>query len=337
MVLRDSYLETPAARKDCAELTMDGTYYGTHYTAPYKRDNNGAPIPHTRVDWLTQTPVNAITCPEAGYRGGTDPHHRGHGWNWCALNNRRALVLAYVIHVNNASEKALSGPRLLELYGSAIVPRLRPKRLGLLSADGGFDSPEVREGSRLLGLIPNIPVVSGGAKTESAKRNMAKQQATHVEIDGHPGLYADGLRELYCACGEMTTQNRSFLHPDGFAVIRTEWGCPLHGTCTATNGDWRVSSDGKRLVKRRRFDSPSARLDELFGNPFTQTYPLSKVFAGKRFGKHEGFHSQLHTRFGLLKEKTWFRAFDQAHQEAALTVMITWILAGIHDAALDRS
>jgi hypothetical protein len=52
------------------------------------------------------------------------------------------------------------------------------------------------------------------------------------------------------------------------------------------------------------------------GNPLTYEDPLSKQYGSARFGHNEGLHGTLVTRFGLLKEKAWYR--DRRHAERDL-------------------
>ena len=54
------------------------------------------------------------------------------------------------------------------------------------------------------------------------------------------------------------------------------------------------------------------------GNPMTFHDPLAKEYGQRRFWHNEGFHGTLATRFGLIKDKRWFRRQVQVKTEFAI-------------------
>lgn len=57
------------------------------------------------------------------------------------------------------------------------------------------------------------------------------------------------------------------------------------------------------------------KIDWRVGNPLTFHDPLSAKYGSARFGQNEGFHGALVTRFGMLKEKAWYRSKTQAERD----------------------
>ena len=57
------------------------------------------------------------------------------------------------------------------------------------------------------------------------------------------------------------------------------------------------------------------RADWRMGNPLTFHDPVSATYGSARFGHNEGFHGQMVTRVGLLKEKAWYRDRREAERD----------------------
>jgi hypothetical protein len=66
------------------------------------------------------------------------------------------------------------------------------------------------------------------------------------------------------------------------------------------------------------------------GNPLTFHDPLSAKYGSARFGQNEGFHGAMVTRFGLLKEKAWYRDRRQAERDLFL------IFSAMHSLAKEQ-
>jgi hypothetical protein len=62
-------------------------------------------------------------------------------------------------------------------------------------------------------------------------------------------------------------------------------------------------------------DGEEHEIDWRVGNPLTFDDLVSKRYGKARYGHREGFHGTLVTRFGLLKEKAWYRDRRQAERD----------------------
>jgi len=100
---------------------------------------------------------------------------------------------------------------------------------------------------------------------------------------------------------------------DGEAVPRLEGSCPNCGSITLTAGEWRTFNSSKAVAKAN--SGEEGNIDWRIGNPLTFNDLLSETYGSARFGHNEGFHGALVTRFGLLKEKAWYRDRRQAERD----------------------
>ena len=300
------HLQVPEFQEEVRELNLDGTAVKTHYTAPIIDPTNGQTVNDARV-----------TAPEAGYVPySAGPDKSGHGWSAVHIVTATGLPLARALGPMNASERELAA-EAVEKYAEHVAPRLPREGLSVLSADGAFAQQELRKRLRELGIVENIHLVSHGDEPRS-RANAAKNNAKRIPIAGYPNWFTNGHRELKCACGAGHTYRRFGKDRHGRAVVRVEGSCkPRCGSITITSGDWRLAQNPTRWV---RIDpsNPNERPDYYMGNSLTFNDPLAAEHGRRRFGHNEGFHGTLATRFGLIKDKRWFRRQAQVRTEFAI-------------------
>jgi hypothetical protein len=63
------------------------------------------------------------------------------------------------------------------------------------------------------------------------------------------------------------------------------------------------------------------------GNPLTFNDPIAQEYGRRRFGHNEGFHGALQSRFGLIKDKRWFRRPDEARIATSMVFIAMHLLA----------
>ncbi len=311
--LLEEHLACPELQEEALILNMDGTKIETHYTAPI-------------IDRATKTCINdsRVTAPEAGYvpySAGRDKS--GHGWNLVSITSQTGIPLAWTVVPLHASERDV-GVAVVRELADRVTPRV-PRQLSVLSADGGFNKQELRAELRRLGIVENIHLVSHGDEPVS-RANAANNNAKRVPIEGYKDWFANGHRELVCACGAGTMIKRLSLDRHGKAVVRTEGTCRKCGSITITSGDWRKAQNPDRWV-RINPQNPREKPDLLMGNPLTFNDPNASEYGRRRFGHHEGFHGALVSRFGLIKDKRWFRRIDEARIATAMTFCVMHVVA----------
>lgn len=313
--LLTEHLADPELQEEARILNLDGTKIQTHYTAPI-------------IDPKTKETINdaRVTAPEAGYvphRAG--PDKSGHGWNLVSITSTTGVPLAWKVVPLNVSEKKVSIELVRDDFAKRVKPHLKRDKLSVLSADGAFAKQELRAELRCLGIVENIHVVSHGEMEES-KANAAKNAAKRIPIQGYKTWFTNGHRELVCACGAGTTIRRLSLDRDGKAVARNEGTCKNCGSITITSGDWRKAKNPDRWMRinpQNQHEKP----DLLMGNPLTFNDRVAAEYGRRRFGHHEGFHGALVSRFGLIKDKRWFRRLDEAKIATAITFCVMHVAA----------
>ncbi len=159
-----------------------------------------------------------------------------------------------------------------------------------------------------------------------SRANAAANNAKRIPIEGYKNWFTNGHRELVCACGAGTMIKRLSLDRHGKAVVRTEDTCRQCGSITITSGDWRKAQNPDRWL-RINPQNPREKPDLLMGNPLTFNDPNASEYGRRRFGHHEGFHGALASRFGLIKDKRWFRRLDEAKVATAMTFCVMHVVA----------
>jgi len=312
--LLDEHLASPELQEEARILNLDGTTIKTHYTAPI-------------IDPKTKRTVNDanVTAPEAGYVPPTaSPDHSGHGWNLVSVTSTTGIPLAWKIVPLNASEMDTAIDLIRDEFEPRVASRVG-RALTVLSADGGFAKQELRAELRRLGIVENIHLVSHSDEPGS-RANASKNNGKRLLIEGYKNWFANGHRELICACGAGTSIKRLSLDRNGKAVVRTEGACRKCGSITITSGDWRKAQNPDRWV-RINPQNPREKPDLLMGNPLTFNDPLAGEYGRRRFGHNEGFHGALVSRFGLIKDKRWFRRLDEAKIATAMTFCVMHVVA----------
>lgn len=308
------HLEFDALKEEARELNVDGTSVNTHYTGPIIDPTDGRVVNDRR-----------ITAPDAGYVPWTaGPDKSGHGW--CALNlvTATGIPLVRIVAPINTPEPDLA-LQALERFRERVLPHVANDGLTVLSGDGAFSAPDLRAAVRKLGIVENIHHASHG-DSPATRKNVATRDAERIPITGYKDWFANGHRELKCACGQGTTFRRFARDRQGHVVTRVEGTCENCGSITITSGDWRRARNPRRWVRidpRNQNEKP----DYSMGNPLTYHDPVSREYGRRRFGHNEGFHGALQTRFGLIKDKRWFRRQVQVETEFAIAGCVMHVVA----------
>ncbi|MEJ7567449.1 MAG: hypothetical protein WKF41_04205 [Gaiellaceae bacterium] len=309
------HLEFPEFQEECLTLYGDGSPMLTHYTAPIFDPKSGKIVNAKKV-----------TAPEAGYAGyERGPDKCGDGWNLLALVTRTSLPTAYELPKIHDSERVEFVP-LVNLFATKVRPMLDPERVGIITTDGAFHSPLGREAVRDAGYVENIHLCSH-ADTEETNRRAEAMSGRRIPIDGYPGWFANDHREVICAHGRRAAKVIEPPKRNGRPVVRVEGSC-LDG-CTRSisieSGTWRRAQNPTQFVRCAPHE-PADRRDWALGNGLTFNDPEASSHGKMRFGRNEGFHGAMASRYKLL-EKRWFRRRGQVRIEVAMVFSIVHVIA----------
>lgn len=300
--LRAEHLTDPDLQAESSVINVDGSTLLTHYTCPAKAGGDIGPY-------------NArVTCPDGGFvssRKAPDDK-RGHGWTLLMYSSASGVPLAWRLVPLNASEKDTALDLLREEFAREVAPFLRG-RLNVVVGDGAFHKPQLRAEFRKYGIVENIHLVSHAG---TSRGRAATFNAARYEIEGFPNWFANGHREITCRCGRGVAKKVS-VDEAGKAIVRVHGKCPKCGAITVTSGDWRYTTDN-RFVRCHPND-PADKRDWAFGNPLTFNDLAAAEYGKRRFGHNEGLHGTLSTRYGLIRNKRWFRRLAQAEIDTAMT------------------
>lgn len=224
----------------------------------------------------------------------------GHGYNVVNVVDSVGMPLGFTAgKINTPGERALAVELLRDL-DKALKNLPQDGKVRVLGADAGFTGYEVRNAIRDLGLLENIHTVSGSDEARSvehdARRQRNRRRIVHKST-GRETWLTDGHSNLFCECGQGDVQKRFHRTADGRLTPRLEGQCANCGPITVTSGDWKYT--GKKW--RHRSKHPGGNAELQMGNPLTFTNPMSKALAKRRFAVHEGVHSTLSNRFGVLQ------------------------------------
>jgi len=214
----------------------------------------------------------------------------------------------------NVSETR-SGELLLDRL--AATTNFRINKVGVLTADSAFSGPGIRTRAPKLGYVLNSQPVSHADRKVST-RHAARARNRWYDIEGFPNWRINAHNDVYCQHGHQANRRRAGLDSNGLAYCRVEGTCSDGcGNITMTSGDWRRAAGGKRYVKARpdEKDAVSWRA----GNPLTFDDPLSAEFGRARYGRNEGFHGVLQSRFRLIDTPKRYRSIHQADRDMLLT------------------
>lgn len=107
---------------------------------------------------------------------------------------------------------------------------------------------------------------------------------------------------------------------DGRVSVSVEGHCPTCGDIHITSGDWRRENNPDRYVMVNPKDHvDDQRPDYLFGNPLTHGDKRSEAYGKNRYAQGEGLHGTATTRFGLFKDRAFYRRVDQPRLDVLLT------------------
>lgn len=307
--LRDEHMETPELQDEARALAMDGSMIFVRRTAPIIRPETGEVVN-----------AESVTLPDGGFAPlGMGPDKSGHGWNLITLATISGLPLAYTVAKLPGDEKT-NGLALIEKqFIPKILPRL-PKQSGVLTCDGGFQSPRIRIAARRARLLENIHFSSHCFTSDEEAASVGKRNKRLYAIEGYPNWKANGHREVKCRCGRWCGKRINILG-NGSLSVRLEGKCPKCGSITLTSGDWRLAKHPDRFVRCM----PNERLEDrdwALGNPLTFNNPEAAAYGKVRFSRNEGFHSLLTKRFRLLEERRWLKNQTEARIDVALVFSI---------------
>lgn len=314
---RDLHLANfPEMRKEAEIAAIDGTSLLTHRTTPI-------------IDPKTGEVVNAdkVTCWDGGYVPASAGEHKsGNGWNLIPVTTSTGIPLAWSLPKLHESEPLQATLLVAEQFKDEVVPLLDPDRgIGVVTADGAFHSAPLRLALRSVGYVENIHHVSHADSPKSRKRASA-ERARRVPIENFPNWFADGHRQLVCACGKGLTFGRYDKLKDGRISVRVEGACFTCGSISITSGKWRLAQNPSRYVEVDP-SNPAEEPDYLFGNPLTYDSKLAAEYGKKRFAHCEGFYGTLANRWGLIKGKRWFETVHEARADVGIIFSIIHVLA----------
>ncbi len=307
-------------RRENEVLMADGSVKETNHVCPKKKD--GVVVNEYRKDWKTGDMVPAIFCPEGGFipNRGHNETHAGNGFNWVSVMNAGGTVLPgwSLIPLNDREPIEL----LRQAPGIGDFLRRTGVSLAVMTADAGFNAPELREALHEECIVENIHIASHGP-SESTEQNVNKRDGQKIRITGHPDWFADGHRRLHCVCGCATFVRRVRKRKGGISVSVEgncdgpdgKGGC---GPINITAGRWHLGdrSNTYRLAR------PGEKRDWAFGNFLTYHDPIAKAFGNLRHSFQEGFFaSQMTKRFKAL-EKRYIRRKRQGEIDIAISLCL---------------
>jgi hypothetical protein len=311
----------------CEELRVigfDGSSHKVIYKPGFKRDKQGddildeggRKIPRLKV-WEGGSMTRA-DAPES---------KRGHGMMTVTGHTAQALPIACrTVRIHDPEIECV-----LDIFREdmpRIRSRMEPGAIGVSTMDGAFSAPRIRRAHRKLGFIENTHRVSRSEDREETKRNLRKRVMRVLEIEGYPRWRANGLREVFCLCGEGDVFSRSKVLGDGSVSVAVEGRCESCGPIRITSGDWRQAKCPDRYARVNPRDEASVLdADLALGNPLTYNDPRANAYGRNRYAQGEGLHGSATTRWNLFKDKAYYRRLDQARLDVLLTYCLMHGLA----------
>ena len=325
--LRADYVA--GAGEELRVVYIDGTHIRVRGTCPVYHPTTKELVNGERTNPRTGERIpSRITVPDGGYM---KPWHHGkkggHGFTAIVLCDEVGVPLAHRVAALPGDERGL-GAECLHEYAERLRPHNRHAHLpGVVIGDSGFTGSRFRLAARQAGFIENVHGVSHGRSPTTTQR-AAQYSAARWHIDGHPGWYADGHREISCVCGQATFTRRAWVDDHGVAKTSVRGRCPQHGTLNVTSGLWnRVQNpDGFELCNPGEYEDA----DLAFGNPLTYDDPMASIYGADRFARGEGLNGQLWTGYGVNRDKTRFRSRPEVELEVTITFALLVSLALQH-------
>jgi hypothetical protein len=302
-VVQEHFQEFPEELREESRLVhWDGSIMLSHYTS-FERRNRTTEV------------VKPPTLTGGAYRPRTKDNSGkdGHGFNMVAAVTQTGLPLVARLTPINEPEAKTARHILEDEWQQTITPYLQDDLIRVMASDAAYSGGHFREAVHRAGFIPNCHPVSH-ADTPRSHANAKRKNNAKLGIRYRENWHLNGHHELACKCGQGKVFRRAEKKASGEAVGRLEGSCLNCGPVSLTTGDWRLFDNKKDLAKA--LPDEQDRIDWRIGNPLTYEDPLSETYGSARFGQNEGFHGALVTRFGLLKEKSWYR--DRRHAERDL-------------------
>jgi len=257
------------------------------------------------------------TLTGGGFRPRTadNPGKDGHGFAFHGGITSTGLPILARLSPINTPEAATVAAMLREDWRRRIAPHLTltEDAFGVMAFDAAYSGPQVRTEVHAAGYVPNCHPVSHAVR-ERSEKNARRYDHMDYAIEGKPSWHANGHREVFCKHGTQATKKNFRRRISGAAVCGVEGNCDLGcGHIQITAGEWRTAQNPRRFV--RVMPGDEERADWRMGNPLTFHDPVSATYGSGRFGHNEGLHGQMVTRFGLLKEKAWYRDRREAERD----------------------
>jgi hypothetical protein len=310
-LLRDFHVANfPEMQEEMRVSNTDGTAIKTHYVTPIIDPNTGE-IEN----------AESVTCWDGGYMPSSAGESKsGRGWNLIPFLTHTGVPWSWSLTKIHESEP-VNAALLTSGEAQAVLALIPERKLGIVTADGAFSSPNFRIALRAAGFIENIHPVSHRRESEERAEKFRNKK---TPIEGFPNWFADGHRQIECACKKGHTFARFKMNNKNEAICRVEGACAKCGSITITSGMWRLAKNPARWV-RVDPSNPDEEPDYLFGNPFTFDDPLANQFGSRRFGHCEGMFGVLWKRW-RLGEKRWFRTVHQARAEVGMVFSIIHVV-----------
>jgi hypothetical protein len=303
-LVRDHFEEFPELAEESRLVHWDGSILLSHYSSDERLNKETGEL-------------KPPTLTGGGYRPRTKDNagKDGHGFNLISAVTQTGLPLgARLTPINDGEAK--TARRILEgEWREIVAPYLRDDLVRVMACDAAYSGPLFREAIHRAGFIPNCHPVSHGNRARSIA-TAKKRDDARLKIRYHEKWHLNGHHELACECGQGKVMRRARKKRNGEAVASLEGSCPNCKSVSLTTGRWRRVGNIKtgNSVAKTLHDEQSES-DWRIGNPLTYNDKLSDQYGSARFGQHEGWHGALVSRFGLLKDKAWYRDARDAERD----------------------
>jgi hypothetical protein len=282
-------------RDECRILDMDGALMRTVHQTPMIET-----LPPGFIGPPRCLNAKRVHCWDGGYipEGSSSDGHSGRGYGHQAMVTSTGLPLEIEVTPFHHSEK-VAGVKLVRQFAEHVRPHLDPDKIVVLTADGGFNTPDLRRACIDAGVVENCHPQTHSI-TETTVKRIEELTREAWLIDGYPNWRGNPLREPFCLCGEGRTARRMTMRR-GKAIARIVGECRNCGSICITRGQYRKGLNPNRYVRMQPGDPPESA-DWLFGNPLTYNDKLSRIYGKGRFGHNEGYNSSLANRFQICAD-----------------------------------
>jgi hypothetical protein len=309
-LVMEHFEEFPEEMSDEARVVhWDGSVLLSHYTS------------RVRVNRRTKE-VKPPTLIGGDFRPQTRDNwgKAGDGFNMVAAVTQSGLPLCARLTPINVGEGKTARAVIKDEWQRIVAPHLQHDDLiRVMAFDAAYSGKLTRAAVHRAGFVPNCHPVSH-AERKRSELNAAGKDSARLKIRYREKWHLNGHHELSCACGQGKTFRRVEKKRSGEAVARLEGSCKECGSVSLTAGQWRLYGNAKSKTQgvAKVLRGEEGKIDWRVGNPLTFNDPVSSKYGSARFGQNEGFHGALVTRFGLLKEKAWYRDRRQAERDLFL-------------------